>query len=305
MRVALLVLLLLVAACDSAGDTRVVDFSRATPVVKPGQGEQVEPTLTVAVAAMTSPKETFQAYRQVVEYLGRRLGRPIALVQRKTYGEIDRLLTSGELDVAFVCSGPYAAQGPGAAYELLAAPVIDGKTTYRSYLIVNRYSTFQSLEDLRGRTFAFTDPDSNTGHLVPLAWLAALHEKPETFFSRTIFTYSHDNAIQAVSRGLVDGAAVDGLVWEYFSRRSSELTSRTRIIRESEPYGMPPVVARASLGPELKKAIQAQLLAMSQDPEGKAILDALMIERFVPAQSAWYDSIRRLRSGLHANLVQP
>lgn len=305
MRAITLILLLLVAACEPAGDKQMVNFSRTAPVDKASPAPGAEAPLTMAVAAMTSPQETFLAYRQVVEYLAQRLGRPIVLVQRKTYQEVDELLLKGELDVAFVCSGPYAAQGRDTAFELLAAPVIGGKTTYQAYLIVGRDSPHQAMADLRGKVFAFTDPDSNTGRLVPLAWLAALGERPETFFSRTIFTYSHDNSIQAVARGLVDGASVDGLVWDYFARLRPELTDRTRVIRVSEPYGMPPVVARSSLDPELRRNIAAALLAMAQDPEGRRILDALLIERFVPAQSAWYDSIRRLREGLHATLVQP
>jgi len=305
MPVAYLILLLLLVGCDSGGETQVVDFARTAPVAKPSVGDGVNRPLTMAVAAMTSPQETFLAYTQVIEYLARRLGRPIGLVQRKTYQEIDELLAKGELDVAFVCSGPYAAQGREASFELLAAPLIRGKTTYQAYLIVGRDSPYQTLEDLRGKVFAFTDPGSNTGRLVPLAWLADLGQEPASFFSHTIYTYSHDNSIQAVARGLVDGASVDGLVWDYFARRRPDFTARTRVIRVSEPYGIPPVVARSSLAPEIKQRLQAELLAMAQDPEGRRILDALMIESFVPAQSAWYDSIRRLREGLNANLVQP
>lgn len=305
MRVAALTLLLLLAGCDSGSDTQAVDFSRTAPVAKPGQETPAQGQLTMAVSAMTSPQETFLAYAQVMEYLAGRLGRPIVLVQRKTYAQIDQLLAKGELDVAFVCSGPYAAQGRDPAFELLAAPRIRGKTTYQAYLIVGQDSPYQALEDLKGKVFAFTDPDSNTGRLVPLAWLAEMGQGPATFFSRTIYTYSHDNSIQAVARGLVDGASVDGLVWDYFASRRPEITERTRIIRVSEPHGIPPVVVRSSLAPEIKQRLRAELLAMAQDPEGRRILDALMIEAFVPANSAWYDSIRRLREGLHATLGQP
>jgi phosphonate transport system substrate-binding protein len=305
MRLILLIMLLLPMACEPAGDKQVVDFSRTAPVAKPGQDESAQGHLTMAVAAMTSPQETFLTYAQVAEYLGRRLGRPVNLVQRKTYSEIDELLAKGELDLAFVCSGPYAAQGADPAFQLLAAPRIGGQTTYRAYLIVGRDSPYQTLEDLKGKVFAFTDPGSHTGRLVPLAWLAELGRGPGTFFRHTIYTYSHDNSIQAVARGLVDAASVDGLVWDYFARRRPEFTERTRVIRVSEPYGIPPVVARSSLEPELRERIQTELLAMAQDPEGRRILDALMIEAFVPARSAWYDSIRRLREGLNAQLVQP
>ena len=91
--------------------------------------------------------------------------------------------------------------------------------------------------------FAFTDPDSNTGAMVPRFWLAELGETPESFFSKTIFTYSHDNSILAVAKGLVDAAAVDGHQWEYFERFSPAYTSKTRVIRKSQPFGSPPLVA--------------------------------------------------------------
>ena len=101
---------------------------------------------------------------------------------------------------------------------------------------------FHRLADLRNYIFAFTDPDSNTGKLVPTYWLSLINERPETFFSKTIYTYSHDNAIMAVAKGLVDGAAVDGLIWEYYHHKNPVFTSETRIIRKSEPYGIPPLV---------------------------------------------------------------
>lgn len=300
-----LLMLILLTGCDPPGQVRAVDFGRTTPVARPGQDEDAVRHLRVAVAAMTSPRETFRNYQELTEYIGRRLGMPVSLVQRKTYAEIDELLAKGQLDVAFVCSGPYAAQGATPNFELLAAPVVGGQTTYRAYLIVGRDSPYQTLADLGGKIFAFTDPDSNTGRLVPEAWLAALGRRPETFFAQTIFTYSHDNSIEAVARGLVDGATVDGLVWDFLARRRPELTGLARIIRVSEPFGIPPVVASRVLSDEQKAAVKTALLVMAGDPQGRRILDALMIDGFVEARSEWYDSIRRLREGLDAAMVQP
>ncbi len=96
---------------------------------------------------------------------------------------------------------------------------------------------------LAARAFAFTDPDSNTGKLAPTDWLRKIGEKPETFFGSFIYTYSHDNSILAVSKGVVDGASVDGLIWEYFNKTNPEMTAKTKVILKSENYGMPPLVA--------------------------------------------------------------
>lgn len=288
-------------ACGQADDRVVVDFSKTLPVARPGDqgGRPQQPSaLRVAVAAMVSPKETFDLYRQLLAYLGRRLGQDLKIVQRKTYGEINDLLEKGEVDLAFICSGPYSLGRTRHGFEPLAVPEVQGSHFYRSYLIVNQNSPFQRLEDLRGRTFALTDPESNTGALVPTYWLAGLKESPQTFFSRTIYTYSHDNSIMAVARGLVDGAAVDGLVWEYYSLKNPSLTLRTRIIKKSEPYGIPPLVASRHLPREFKEQLRQMLLSLHQEPEGKRILGELLIDRFLPLREEWYEPIRQMHRSL-------
>jgi phosphonate transport system substrate-binding protein len=111
-------------------------------------------------------------------------------VQRKTYGEINELIGVGQIDLAFICSGPYAGGKEKFGFEALAMPLVRGSHLYQSYLIVNKDSSFQKLDDLRGKIFAFTDPESNTGKLVPTYWLSEEGEKPEDFFAKTIYTYS-------------------------------------------------------------------------------------------------------------------
>jgi phosphonate transport system substrate-binding protein len=287
-------LLIAVYGCGGDTDAVVVDFSKTVAVERPVSPEPGSARLRVAVAAIISPKETFIFYRQLLDYIGAKLGREIEFVQRKTYAEINELLAKGQIEMAFICSGPYALGKDKYGIELLATPQVQNNHFYQSYLIVNKNSAFRSLADLRGSTFAFTDPDSNSGKLVPTVWLAQMGEAPETFFRKTIYTYSHDNAILAVARGLVDGAAVDGLIWEYFRHRNPVFTSRTRVIRKSEPYGIPPIVASKSLHFELKTRIRRELFAMHQDSEGQKILNELLIDRFISPRDEWYDSIREI-----------
>lgn len=280
--------------CGGDIDMIVVDFSKTVAVEQPGKKSLENPTFRVAVAAMISPKETFVYYRQLLGYIGSSLDRDVQLIQRKTYGEINELLGKGQIDLAFICSGPYVDGKEKYGFELLATPQVQKSHFYQSYLIANSASQFQSLEDLRGQVFAFTDPDSNTGKLVPAYWLNQLGEQPETFFSKTIYTYSHDNSILAVAKALVDGAAVDGLIWEYYHQKNPIFTSKTRIIRKSELYGIPPIVASPFLAPNLKDRIRQVLFSMHHDPHGQQILGELMIDRFTPTRDEWYDSIRNM-----------
>ncbi len=297
-KILLVLIALFLTGCSRESDPRTVDFDKTIPVARPGEGRQDHPSLNVAVGAMVSPKETFVYYRQLLDYLGSRLGREVQLVQRKTYREVNELIGKGQIDLAFICSGPYVSGKDQYGFELLATPEVQGSHFYHSYLIVNKDSQFQSLEDLRGQVFAFTDPDSLTGRLVPTFWLAEEHERPETFFAKVIYTYSHDNSILAVARGLVEGAAVDGFIWEYYQQKNPSRTSGTRVIKKSEPYGNPPVVVSKALPIELKKEIQHLLLCMHQDAAGQKILHELMITQFLAPQEEWYDSIQQVEKKL-------
>jgi phosphonate transport system substrate-binding protein len=283
-----------ISGCGGDADVRIVDFSKTVAVEQPGKQQSENPYLKVAVAAMISPKDTFVYYRQLLDYIARNIGRDVQFIQRKTYGEINELLGKGQIDLAFICSGPYVTGKEKYGFELLATPEVQKSHFYQSYLIVNKTSQFKGLEELRGQVFAFTDPDSNTGKLVPTYWLSEMGERPETFFSKTIYTYSHDNSILAVAKSLVDGAAIDSLIWEYYHRKNPVFTSKTRIIHKSEPYGIPPIVASGFLASDLKNRVRQVLFSMHRDPGGQKILSELMIDRFTPPRDAWYDSIRSI-----------
>jgi phosphonate transport system substrate-binding protein len=233
------------------------------------------------------------------------MGREVEFVQRKTYREVNDLLMKGDIDVAFICSGPYATARERFGFIPLAVPRVHGSHFYHSYLIVNKNSPYKRLEDFKGRTFAFTDPDSNTGKLVPTFWLAEINETPESFFGQVIYTYSHDNSILAVARGLVAAAAVDGLVWEYYQATDPVFTSKTRIIKKSEPYGIPPLVASRRLPPAEQERLKQTLLTMHQDPEGRKILAGLLIDRFLPLKEEWYEPIRSMHRRLALLKEQP
>jgi len=189
--------------------------------------------------------------------------------------------------------------------ELLVAPEVNGEPTYYSYLVVRSDAPYKSLADLRGRTFAFSDPLSNSGRLVPVYELARMGETPDSFFSRSIFTYAHDNSIKAVAENLVDAAAVDSLVYDYWARAGSEYTAKTKVIEKWGPFGTNPVVVPPGLDSALKAKLRQILLDMDEDPEGRQLLDALLIDRFVVPDDRIYDSVREMRSFLASAGLRP
>ena len=295
----IVVIMLLVSGCSRDAEYTPVDFSNTIKIDKTTSLNDKEPTLKVAISAMVSPKETFSTYRNLLDYIGDHLNYKIQLIQRKTYGEINELFLKQQIDLAFICSGPYAVGKEKYGFEALATPVIRGNPLYQSYLIVNKNSSIENIEDLRGRVFAMTDPASNTGAMVPLFWLAEMGETPETFFNNVTYTYSHDNSILAVARSLVDGAAVDGVIWEYYNARNPLNTSQTRVIKKSIPFGSPPFVASKYLTPKIKEKARELFLDMHQDPKGRSILKELMIDRFVSPKDTWYQPVRDIKKQLN------
>ena len=244
------------------------------------------------MGAMITPKEGYRYYQQLHEYIEKKLGRPVHLVDRESYDEMNRLLETGKVDAAFVCAGPYLEGQKKFGMELLVMPLVKGQPVYHSYIIVSKDSPVQRLEDLRGKVFAFTDPKSNSGKLVPTYMLARMGETPSTFFARQVFTYGHDKSIRAVAEGLVDGAAVDSLIWDFQAAKTPQVTARTRIIATSDAYGIPPFVVRPGLDPALKRRLRDILTGAAADPEGKKILSGMMIDGFIPGDDRNYDSIR-------------
>ncbi len=250
--------------------------------------------LRVAIAAILSPKSTMRSYADLVTYLGERMGREGQMLQGQTYAEVNEMLKTGQADLAFVCTGAYVVGKRDFGMELLVVPQIRGETVYYSYIIVPADSPAKSLADLRGKVFAFTDPMSNTGHLAALYMLKQMGETPGHFFRKTIFTYSHDKSIQAVAEKLVDGAAVDSLVYNYLLELEPAYREKVKIIQSSPPYGMPPVVVHPHLNPEIKSQLREVLLNMHEDREGRAILEKLHIDRFVLPNESDYDSVRQM-----------
>jgi phosphonate transport system substrate-binding protein len=223
-------------------------------------------------------------------YLEVQIGRPVRFVQRRSYREIVELIRKGELDFAWLCGYPYVRHRQ--ALRLLALPLFNAKPLYRSYLIVPAGDgTTSSMRDLRGRVFAYSDPDSNSGYLYPVYALIRLGEQSDRFFARSFFTWAHRKVVEAVASGLAQGGAVDGYVWDTLAKHQRALTAQTRVVDRSPEFGFPPFVARRSAADELSALMQRALLGMAEDPGGRALLARLNLDGFTAGQEALFDGI--------------
>ncbi|MCK0104610.1 PhnD/SsuA/transferrin family substrate-binding protein [Pseudohalocynthiibacter sp. F2068] len=220
------------------------------------------------------------------------LGVPIELEQRRTYEEVTGLLLEGSVDAAWLCGYPFLQHR--LALSLVAVPVWNGQPLYQSYLITGKNDDASSLEDLRGGTHAFSDPDSNSGYLVTASDLARRGVRPEGFFRRTIFTYGHRNVVRAVADGLVRSGSVDGYVWEALAKAEPDLTARTKVVSRSEWLGFPPFCARVDRMAEKRLvAFRNALLGLDQTEEGRSALTLLQLDGLISGDSTLFEGIEK------------
>lgn len=247
----------------------------------------------VAVAPVISPERSIGIYRGLVDYLAARLKRQPVFLQRSTYAEVNDLVRYGRCDLAFVCTYAFVRGEREFGMEAIVVPRVNGAVTYRSLILAPSMSRTSSLLDLRGQRFASADVMSHTGWISPALYILERGYDPDHFFSEHVITGSHDRSVDAVRSGDVDGAAVDSLVYDRMRETDPDVGRRTKVIHESSSYGIPPVVVNPRLEPSLKKELQAALLVMHEDTEGKRVLAEIGIDRFVLPDPALYDSARR------------
>lgn len=299
-------LVLGISACSTAPSAQAavqVDLDDLQPL--PAASNQDPSPLKVAIAAVISPEGTVESYEPLLKYLEDKVGRPVVLVQRRTYAEINDLIKTGDVDVAFVCTSAFIVGRQEFDMQLLVAPVVNGESFYRSQLIVPVGSGAESIADLRGKVFAFTDPMSFTGRMYPTYMLQNIGESPTDFFQRTFFTYSHDDAINAIADGLADGAAVDSLVLDFALVRDPDLGSKLKIIHTSPPFGIPPVVVSPNIRPQQRVELEEIFLSMHQNSQGATALQVLDIERFIFVSEELYDTVEEIKTSVASELDLP
>jgi phosphonate transport system substrate-binding protein len=171
----------------------------------------------------------------------------------------------------------------------------NGSLGYRSCLVVHADSDMFSPEDTAGKTFAFNDPNSTSGYLVPSAFfMMEMGIDPQKHFSKVIFSGSHEASILAVANRKVEVASTNLPDVQQLTRESKVARGTLRVIWVSKLIPNDPVVVRKDLPPSLKAAVQESLLSMkTRNPEAFKEIGA-WVGAFVPADDGKYQVIRDL-----------
>jgi phosphonate transport system substrate-binding protein len=244
----------------------------------------------------------FPFYEFITHHAGRRLGLPTELAVGSSYAQ----LSTEAVDVAFVCGLPYVelSRGGEAPVEPLAAPILrggrfGGRAIYFSDVIVQRASRWQSFTDLRGCSWAYNEPHSQSGYGITRHHLISRGET-NGYFGRIVEAGWHEEALWLVARGAVDAAAIDCQVLAVALRAQPELAAQLRIIDTLGPSTIQPVVAARRLPQRLRTDLRAFLLNLANDPVARPHLDFALVQGFEAVNDASYADIRAMLAAAEA-----
>jgi phosphonate transport system substrate-binding protein len=255
-----------------------------------------------------------ECYRAAIETA---LGVPVKLFTPADYDGVIQGLLGGTLDMAWLGASAYAKiylTDPAAVDLALTKQNIDGSTGYYSIGFARKDSGITTIEEAKGKVFAFAEPNSTSGYLVPGAELTEVFGPLDQYFSEVKFSGGHEQTIVGVANG--DFAAgvswADGLGnWEdgYNSgafRRAADagLVDMNDIVQIWQSKLIPegPMVVRAALPADVKeKVIQLTADLHETDKECAYGVAAGEAKDFVPVTHDAYLGVvaaRKLQEGM-------
>jgi phosphonate transport system substrate-binding protein len=254
--------------------------------------------LTFALLSTESAPEVTHRWEPILAQLEKDLGIKVKHVMASDYRGTIEALKFKKAEIGHL--GPKAYVEATNDNYANVEPVVqvrqaNGSLGYRSCLIVHADSDIFSPEDIGGKTFAFNDPNSTSGYLVPMTmFLDEMGINPKQHFSKLTFSGSHEASILAVTNKKVEVASTNLPDVQQLTREGKVPRGALRIIWVSKLIPNDPIVVRKDLPESLRQAIQASLASMKeQHPEAFAEGGAF-IGGFQKVDDAKYQVIREL-----------
>ncbi|WP_315837165.1 phosphonate ABC transporter substrate-binding protein [Bradyrhizobium prioriisuperbiae] len=229
------------------------------------------PELTFAVVPAENASGVTERWTPFVSYLAKELGVKVTLRIANDYAAVIEGQRSGNIQIASYGSASFArARLTGVKTDAFANDInADGSTGYYSMFFVKATSSYQKIDDLKGKNLGLVDPNSTSGNNVPRFELDKMGiADADTYFGKVVFTGSHENALLALSQGTVDVAANqwtnddDSTLQQMLTKGMLKNADGTpmkktdfRIIHKSAPIINGPYAYNSDLPEDLKAAI--------------------------------------------------
>ncbi|MEO9332519.1 putative selenate ABC transporter substrate-binding protein [Ectopseudomonas guguanensis] len=251
---------------------------------------QAADVLKVSAIPDEAPTELLRKFKPLGAYLEQELGMKVEFVPVADYAAVVEALAADRIDMAWLGGFTFvqARLKTGNAVPLVQREQ-DAEFTSK---FITPDPAVKSLQDLKGKTFAFGSVSSTSGSLMPRYFMLQDGIKPEDFFSRVAYSGAHDATAAWVQAGKADGGVLNASVWQKLVDAGKVDTDKVKVFATTPTYYDYNWTVRGNLDADLQAKIKSAFLAL--DPaksEHKAILDLQAASRFIETKPENYQGI--------------
>ena len=248
-------------------------------------------TLRLSMIPTTDPGKIIRDSQGFIEYLEKETGAEVDLTVPTNYAAVVEAVANDQVDIAYFGGFTYVQASARAGVQPLVQRTRDQE--FHSFFITHAGTNIDSLDDLKGRSFAFGDVNSTSGHLMPEYFMREAKVDPEVI-SKAIYTGGHDATALAVANRKVDAGALDEAVFQKMVTEKKIDPAQVKVFYTTPPFFDYIWVARKGLDPRLSDAFSQALLKLdSNNPEHRPFLDLLGATKYVKAEDSDYSKLRQ------------
>ncbi|MGB3654076.1 MAG: phosphate/phosphite/phosphonate ABC transporter substrate-binding protein [Rivularia sp. (in: cyanobacteria)] len=295
---AVFVLITIVAFINASCSTKVSNNNNLVIPSAASSNKNIQP-LIIGVLPTQSLKEQQRMIEPLEEYSEQSLETQVNFQVATDYKQVVKWLVDEKIDIAYVSAVSYLeAREAGAQIEPLVAPIdkYTGRPWYRSVVVVKADSNIKTLQQLRGKRFAFVNKSSTSGYLMPFTAFKKLGINPEEE-CEIIYPGTHAKTLAALKNGDID-AATTNFPYYLKQQKLGKLKSEFQVIWESPPIPPSLIVVSKKLSPDTIKKLKTTFL---KTPEGIEDIFEGQSAGYTSIEDADYTPIRKLRDSLNLN----
>ncbi|MGM0379581.1 MAG: phosphate/phosphite/phosphonate ABC transporter substrate-binding protein [Bacillota bacterium] len=244
-----------------------------------------ENEIIFGVNPFTKPEIIKKTYIPILENVCKTKGLKARTIILKDYDALINAIKSNLIDIGWFSPFAYVNAKKKSNIEPLVSPKVNGKDFYHGYIIALKNKGFNSLKDLKNKTFGYVDKNSASGYLYANHILETNNINPEKDFNEKIFLGSHDGVINAVLNGEIDaGATYDEAIERAYNNGLNK--DKIEIIEKTDQIPKDAIAASPSLESDIKNKIKDSFINYKPDKTD--------INGFVESNDKKYNIIREI-----------
>jgi phosphonate transport system substrate-binding protein len=259
--------------------------------------------LRVGAIPAEDAQKTRENYKPLTSYLEKKTGMQVELFVATDYSGVIEAMRSGKLDVAIFGPFSYVLAADKAGAEAFAVEIRKGTGTfYHSLVVTHPESGINKLEEIKGRTYAFVDPASTSGNLIPRAFYKQNNIDPDKDFKSLVYAGGHDSVGLSIKNRKVDAGSMDDVTFNNMKEKGLLTDKDIKIVFKSEPIPGSPWAWRKDLPANLKEIIKQAYMNMAKEDPNALSAYGGKVEGYAETKDANYNIIRETAKVLNLDL---